>query len=157
MKIVCDLPRDAQGDLTVLPLLRDALEADPSVWQEYGDLAAQAQEAWLQLLAGTDYLLAESVRLKLAPGHGGDRLGKPPAGAPGQLVDRGPRDDQPERHEGQHNRRPERQRALRDQSEGLTHHRSTASWPRTRSPARHRNPIATEGQAGENHLVVSAR
>jgi hypothetical protein len=41
------------------------LEADPSVWQEYGDLAAQAQEAWLQLLAGTDYLLAESVRLKL--------------------------------------------------------------------------------------------
>ena len=57
--------RAQQGDLSVLPLLRDALEADPSVWQEYGDLAAQAQEAWLQLLAGTDYLLAESVRLKL--------------------------------------------------------------------------------------------
>jgi hypothetical protein len=58
--------RAQQGDLTVLPLLREALEADPSLWQEYGDLAAQAQEAWLQLLAGTDYLLAESVRLKLA-------------------------------------------------------------------------------------------
>src|SRR5262245_50727317 len=57
--------RAQQGDLTVLPLLREALEADPSLWQEYGDLAAQAQEAWLQLLAGTDYLLAESVRLKL--------------------------------------------------------------------------------------------
>jgi hypothetical protein len=57
--------RAQQGDLTVLPLLREALEADSSLWQEYGDLAAQAQEAWLQLLAGTDYLLAESVRLKL--------------------------------------------------------------------------------------------
>jgi len=57
--------RAQQGDLTALPLLREALEGDPSLWQEYGDLAAQAQEAWLQLLAGTDYLLAESVRLKL--------------------------------------------------------------------------------------------
>src|SRR6516162_6284002 len=57
--------RGQQGDLTALPLLREALEGDPSLWQEYGDLAAQAQEAWLQLLAGTDYLLAESVRLKL--------------------------------------------------------------------------------------------
>ena len=57
--------RAQQGDVTALPLLREALEADPSLWQEYGDLAAQAQEAWLQLLAGTDYLLAESVRLKL--------------------------------------------------------------------------------------------
>ena len=57
--------RAQQGDLSVLPLLRDALVADPSIWQEYGDLAAQAQEAWLQLLAGTDYMLAESVRLKL--------------------------------------------------------------------------------------------
>ena len=58
--------RAQQGDVTALPLLREALEADPSLWQAYGDLAAQAQEAWLQLLAGTDYLLAESVRLKLA-------------------------------------------------------------------------------------------
>ena len=57
--------RAQQGDLSVLPLLRDALVADPAVWQQYGDLAAQAQEAWLQLLAGTDYMLAESVRLKL--------------------------------------------------------------------------------------------
>ena len=57
--------RAQQGDVTALPLLREALEGDPSLWQEYGDLAAQAQEAWLQLLAGTDYLLAESVRLKL--------------------------------------------------------------------------------------------
>ena len=57
--------RAQQGDLTVLPLLREALEGDPTVWQEYGDLAAQAQESWLQLLAGADYLLAESVRLKL--------------------------------------------------------------------------------------------
>ena len=57
--------RAQQGDLSVLPLLRDALVADPAVWQQYGDLAAQAQEAWLQLLPGTDHLLAESVRLKL--------------------------------------------------------------------------------------------
>jgi hypothetical protein len=57
--------RAQQGDMTVLPLLREALEADPSLWREYGDLAAQAQEAWLRLLGGTDYMLSESVRLKL--------------------------------------------------------------------------------------------
>jgi hypothetical protein len=67
MERLAELVRRAQqGDLTVLPLLREALEADPSLWQEYGDLAAQAQEAWLRLLGGTDYLLSESVRLKLA-------------------------------------------------------------------------------------------
>ena len=58
--------RAQQGDTSVIPALRDALEAAPSVWREYGDLAAQAQEAWLQLLSGTDYMLAESVRLKLS-------------------------------------------------------------------------------------------
>ena len=57
--------RAQQGDMTVLPLLREAREGVPPLWQEYGDLAAQAQEAWLQLLAGADYLLVESVRLKL--------------------------------------------------------------------------------------------
>ena len=30
--------RAQQGDATVIPALRLALEADPSLWQEYGDL-----------------------------------------------------------------------------------------------------------------------
>jgi hypothetical protein len=45
--------------------LRQVLDADPTLWRECGDLAAQAQEAWLLLLAGPDLLLLESVRRKL--------------------------------------------------------------------------------------------
>jgi hypothetical protein len=56
--------RAQQGDRSVLPELRRALEADPSMWQRYGDLAAAAQQAWLDLLAGNDLLLHESVRRK---------------------------------------------------------------------------------------------
>jgi hypothetical protein len=61
-----DLVARAQaGDASVLPALREALDADPSLWQRCGDLAAQAQAAWLQLLAGHDLLLHESVQRKL--------------------------------------------------------------------------------------------
>jgi hypothetical protein len=54
--------RAQQGDRSVLPELRRALDADPRVWQQAGDLAAHAQAAWLSLLAGKDLLLHESVK-----------------------------------------------------------------------------------------------
>jgi hypothetical protein len=58
-----ELVRRAQGgDRSVLPELRRALEADPSIWQRYGDPAAFAQQSWLDLIAGEDLLLQESVR-----------------------------------------------------------------------------------------------
>jgi hypothetical protein len=58
--------RTQQGDRSVLPELRRALDRHPEVWQAYGDLAAQAQAAWLDLLSGPDMLLQESVERKLA-------------------------------------------------------------------------------------------
>jgi len=57
--------RAQAGDHTVLPELRKALDGDPSLWQIYGDLAAQAQASWLHLLAGKDLMLHESVARKL--------------------------------------------------------------------------------------------
>src|SRR4051812_23317493 len=57
--------RAHRGDRSVLPALREALQADPSLWQTIGDLAAHTQEAWLQLLAGPDLLLYETVKRQL--------------------------------------------------------------------------------------------
>jgi hypothetical protein len=57
--------RAEQGDTSVLPALRKALEDDASLWAEYGDLALQAQESWLNLLAGKNLMLLESVRQKM--------------------------------------------------------------------------------------------
>ena len=45
--------------------MRHYLDAHPEVWQRGGDLARHAQEVWLDLLAGPDLLVAESVRRKL--------------------------------------------------------------------------------------------
>jgi hypothetical protein len=56
--------RAEQGDEAVLPELRVALDANPWVWERYGDLAQQSQAAWLQLIAGPNLLLHESTRRK---------------------------------------------------------------------------------------------
>jgi hypothetical protein len=45
--------------------LRQALDADASLWEHCGDLAATAEEAWLALLTGQDLMARESVRRKL--------------------------------------------------------------------------------------------
>jgi hypothetical protein len=41
--------------------LRQVLDAHPEFWQRFGDLALQAQTAWLQLISGKDLLLRESL------------------------------------------------------------------------------------------------
>src|SRR5262245_35901484 len=56
--------RAEQGDESALPTLRAALDANPWIWQRYGDLAQQSQAAWLQLIAGPNLLLRESVERK---------------------------------------------------------------------------------------------
>jgi hypothetical protein len=57
--------RAQQGDDSVLPELRAALDENPQVWRECGDLGRQAQAAWLHLLSGQDLLLRESVQRKV--------------------------------------------------------------------------------------------
>jgi hypothetical protein len=56
--------RAEQGDESSLPTLRAALDANPWIWERYGDLARQSQAAWLQLIAGPNLLLRESVERK---------------------------------------------------------------------------------------------
>jgi hypothetical protein len=61
-----DLVRRAQGgDRSAMPELRQVLDADPSLWQRYGDLAKYAQGAWLQLVAPRDVLLYECLERKM--------------------------------------------------------------------------------------------
>jgi hypothetical protein len=59
------LKRAEQGDLSSLPELREALDADARIWRHYGDLAAQAEASLILLAAGKNLLLAESLQCKL--------------------------------------------------------------------------------------------
>jgi hypothetical protein len=60
-----DLVRRAeQGDESAMPELRAALDTNPWIWERYGDLAQQSQAAWLQLIAGQNLLLRESIERK---------------------------------------------------------------------------------------------
>ena len=58
--------RAEQGDASVMGELRVALDANPWVWERYGDLAKQSQAAWLQLIAGRNLLLLEATQRKAA-------------------------------------------------------------------------------------------
>src|SRR5262245_39739305 len=59
------LAQAEQGDRSVLPKLREALDANPIIWSHYGDLAAQAEASLILLAAGKNLLLAESLQRKL--------------------------------------------------------------------------------------------
>lgn len=54
------------GDPTALTRMREILEVTPRIWQHVGDVASQAERAWVALLAGKDTLGAESIRRKAA-------------------------------------------------------------------------------------------
>jgi hypothetical protein len=58
--------RARQGDVTVLPRLKEFLDSHPQVWEELGDLALHAREALVRLVAGDDLLVGECVRRDLA-------------------------------------------------------------------------------------------
>jgi hypothetical protein len=60
------MARAEQGDATVLPELRAALNANPRAWQESGDLARIAEESWIRLAAGDDLRLRESLARRVA-------------------------------------------------------------------------------------------
>jgi hypothetical protein len=69
------LKRAEQGDRSVLPELRKALDATPEIWKKYGDLALQAEGSFIELIAGNNVLMAESLLHKLAEMKG--ELGGP--------------------------------------------------------------------------------
>ena len=56
--------RAEQGDASVMGELRVALDANPWVWERFGDLTKQSQAAWLLLIAGRNLLLLESTQRK---------------------------------------------------------------------------------------------
>jgi hypothetical protein len=55
------LERARAGDTEAVPALRAALDDCPGVWRAYGDLASHAQAAWVELIAGKDLALRESL------------------------------------------------------------------------------------------------
>jgi hypothetical protein len=55
------LDRARGGDPAALPALRAALDGRPELWRAYGDLAAHARGAWVELIGGADLALKESL------------------------------------------------------------------------------------------------
>jgi hypothetical protein len=58
--------RAKAGDDSAVPLLRELLTKYPILWQRYGDLAAQAEGAWVALAAGQNLYLRESLARQAA-------------------------------------------------------------------------------------------
>ena len=59
------IQRAMQGDRDVLPALRECLDAHPELWQDAGNLALQAQRAWISMAVGADLLREHSIRRQL--------------------------------------------------------------------------------------------
>ena len=57
--------RGKQGDVSVVPQLRQYLLQHPQVWNHVGDLARQSQAAWVRLFAGEDKHLQECIVTKV--------------------------------------------------------------------------------------------
>jgi hypothetical protein len=59
------LAQAEQGNGIVLPELRAALEAHLATWEQYGGLARQARDGWLDYIAGDNLVLRESLTRRL--------------------------------------------------------------------------------------------
>ncbi len=57
--------RANRGSAQALANLRRLLDDCPEVWEHVGDLARHAEAAWLDLVAGEDHLMRESVKRQL--------------------------------------------------------------------------------------------
>lgn len=55
-----------QGDRAALPALRRLLDAAPALWRHAGDVARVAEAAWVDLIAGRDLLVRESLTRSVA-------------------------------------------------------------------------------------------
>jgi hypothetical protein len=58
--------RAQRGDGSVMDELREHLSARPELWQQYGDLALQAECALVELAAGRNFFAAETMLHRLA-------------------------------------------------------------------------------------------
>jgi hypothetical protein len=54
------------GDGRALAGLRRFLDDHPEVWEHIGDLAARAERAWIEVIAGDDHLAVESYQRQVA-------------------------------------------------------------------------------------------
>jgi hypothetical protein len=63
------LLRAQKGDVSVLPRLREILDANPAIWQRYGDLGLHSQNAWIRHIAGPDLYLSEALSRKVGSLH----------------------------------------------------------------------------------------
>lgn len=59
------IARAKRGDAEAIPRLRQYLERNPILWMRSGDLALQAQAAWITLIAGPDRYLKECLVRKV--------------------------------------------------------------------------------------------
>ena len=57
--------RAESGDAAVLLALRQHLESQPQIWQQYADFAGALIERWIQQLSFGNPLIAESLALKV--------------------------------------------------------------------------------------------
>jgi hypothetical protein len=60
------LTRARDGDVEVLPRLRELLDHHPEIWSVYGDAAFHARAAWIDVIGGADLALKESLGRKAA-------------------------------------------------------------------------------------------
>jgi hypothetical protein len=60
------LARAREGDVESLPRLRDLLDNHPEIWTVYGDVAAHARLAWIDVIGGVDLGMKESLERKIA-------------------------------------------------------------------------------------------
>jgi hypothetical protein len=63
------LEKAQQGDRSVVDALKVALDQHPAIWHRCGDLAAQALSAWVNLTAGENQLVKESLQRKVEAMH----------------------------------------------------------------------------------------
>jgi len=54
-----------RGNLAVLPQLQRTLDEHPEIWQKHGNLGRAVEMNWIQQIAGTDLLVAESLTRQL--------------------------------------------------------------------------------------------
>jgi hypothetical protein len=58
--------RANQGSENALACLRQVLDTCPEIWQAVGDLASHTERCWLDLIAGNNRLMEESVKRQVA-------------------------------------------------------------------------------------------
>jgi hypothetical protein len=81
------IQRANEGDETVLPALREMLEARPEIWKYCGDLAVKAEREWVGFLSVKSLLVRESLVKQIEELR--DSLSRPGQSAlEGLLIDR---------------------------------------------------------------------